>query len=114
VVVGSSARGASSGLFSTRASIRMAKGGLAKGDPPFDQLDPRGMYYGKFDKGGILKPGRTIVDNHTGGNETVFPGGPDEFGRAVAKHFRRELREAGLVVVAVDQARAASLMLAAG
>jgi cell wall-associated NlpC family hydrolase len=114
VVVGSSARGASSGLFSTRASIRMAKGGLAKGDPPFDQLDPRGMYYGKFDKGGILKPGRTIVDNHTGGNETVFPGGPKEFGEAVAEALYRKMSERGKFLVAVDQARAASLMLAAG
>jgi hypothetical protein len=114
VVVGRRARGARSGLFGGNIwRLGMARGGLV-GDPPFDVLDPRGMHYAQMDRGGILKPGRTIVDNHTGGNETVFPGGPKEFGEAVAEALYRKMSQGGKFLVAVDQARAASLMLAAG
>jgi TP901 family phage tail tape measure protein len=47
VVVGPGARGAMSGLFGGNVYHLMANGGILEGDPPFDQLDPRGMHYGR-------------------------------------------------------------------
>lgn len=84
VVVGSRARGARSSLFSRFGHLRgFATGGVLPGDAPFDLLDRRGRYYrpglldwllGRpfvADRGVLLPPGPSVVDNRTGRPETL-------------------------------------------
>lgn len=115
VLTGAGARGAFDGLF--RGNVwhppGLRHGGRVdprRGDLPFDLIDPRGMHYAVMDRGGVLQPGRTIVDNNTGRNETVFPGGPQDF----AKAFVREMKASGLTLVAVDSGQRANLLGRAG
>jgi len=132
VVVGAGARGAMSGLFGGNVYHLMANGGILEGDPPWDQLDPRGMHYGRgFRYGTDHVPWDGMYQLHRGekvsqggqGRELVtavqsaIAGSTIDYGRlaqAIAKAQVRELSERGKFLVAVDQARAASLMLAAG
>jgi len=84
VVVGPRARGASDALFGSRFGLRLARGGLV-GDPPFDVLDRRGRDYRPglldwllgdplvADRGVLLPPGPSLVDNRTGRPEPLRP-----------------------------------------
>jgi len=84
VVVGPRARGASNALFGSRFGLRLARGGLV-GDPPFDLLDRRGRDYRPglldwllgdplvADRGVLLPPGPSLVDNRTGRPEPLRP-----------------------------------------
>lgn len=72
VVVGGSARGAGSSLFTQLYHLKgFANGGILSGDAPFDLLDKRGMHARQFDSGGWLMPGTTIAHNGTGKPERV-------------------------------------------
>ncbi|HEY9265512.1 MAG TPA: phage tail tape measure protein [Mycobacterium sp.] len=81
VVVGPRARGAHNALFNQHGHlIGYATGGVI-GDPPFDELDPRGKAFkGKailprsalsFDSGGLLPTGYSVAYNGTGQPEPV-------------------------------------------
>lgn len=82
VVVGPAARGWNDPLFNRHGHLTgYANGGLFKGDPPFDELDPRGKAYRgqalvprsalSFDQGGYLPTGYSFVHNGTGSPEPV-------------------------------------------
>lgn len=75
VVMGASARGANSGMFTTRAHLRgFADGGFMDGDAPFDLIDPRGMYaQGSFRYGTKHVPWDGLYQLHRG--EQVSKGG---------------------------------------
>jgi hypothetical protein len=88
VVVGSRSRGARSSLFNRFGHLRgFAGGGILPGDPPFDLLARRGRYYRPgllewllgdpfvADRGAVLPPGRSVVDNRTGRPEALVPAG---------------------------------------
>jgi len=80
------------------------------------------MYYGKFDKGGKLKPGVTLAVNNTGGDETVLSGNtirlhPDDLRQLaglVAKAQVKELSERGKFLAALNIGRQADLIAIAG
>lgn len=108
VVVGSSARGARSGMFGGNVyRLSGFAGGGMVGDGPFDFLNPRGRQYlgsavrnlipaQMFDRGGYLPPGLTLAYNGTGKPERVI--GPKGSGD-VHLHFhgpvgsKRELED---------------------
>jgi len=125
VVIGSRARGARNSMFSTVRRLQgFARGGIRRGDPAFDYLDPRGLHFiGDnlrqllkplvLDQGGWLPPGRSVAYNGTGRPERVLPprrGGdgaalpPIQFNHCTFAGTSQKQFE-DLIVGAVDKAR---------
>lgn len=79
-----------------------------------------GMFGGPWhvktmDRGGTLPPkSATLAINKMSKSETVFPGGPRDFGEAVAEALVRKMKANGLVLVAVDSGQRANLLGRAG
>jgi tetratricopeptide (TPR) repeat protein len=116
VVVGGSARGARSGMFGGPFALRLAMGGIV-GDPPWDQLDPRGKYYGKllgsFAAGTRYVPKTGAYELHRG--EAVTPATqnvPPTDAREWAREFAKELKRQGITVIPAG--RQADLIMRSG
>jgi hypothetical protein len=115
VVVGGSARGARSGMFGGPYALRLAMGGVV-GDPPWDQLDPRGKYYGKLL--GSFAAGTRYVERtgayelHRG--EAVTPAAQNvpADAREWAREFAKELKRQGIAVIPAG--RQADLIMRSG
>jgi len=125
VVIGARARGARHSMFSTIRRLQgFARGGIRRGDPAFDYLDPRGLHFiGDnlrqllkplvLDQGGWLPPGRSVAYNGTGRPERVLPPRRGGDGAALPPITFNNCTFAGtsqkqfedLVVGAVDKAR---------
>jgi hypothetical protein len=114
-----SSRGADYGFFSRHAFLRMARGGILPGDPPFDLLDRRGKHYRPgllealeeaarrprmLDTGGWLPPGLSVVGNGTGRAERVRSGTQEDELLAALLRLEQRVVELGRqpVIVQMD------------